>query len=99
MNIANKYVRFYAPLFFNTIKTKKNFRLIKFLLSKKKLIFIEKHLDFKLAVIKEANARNNALQPADKILKADPCTSGLAIKRKLGASDRGVTVNGVYAFA
>ena len=56
-------------------------------------------MDFKRALTKEASARNNVLKDAEKILKADRRTSGSAIKRELGANDRGVTVNGVYAFS
>ena len=58
-----------------------------------------KNVDFKRARTKDANARNNALKGVEKILKADPHTSGHTIKRELGAKDRGVTVNGVYAFS
>ena len=58
-----------------------------------------KNVDFKRALTKEANARNNALKDAEKILKADPRTSGHTINRELGAKDRGVIVNSVYKFS
>ena len=58
-----------------------------------------KNVEFKRALTKEVGARNNVLKDVEKMLKADLRTSGLAIKRELGAKDRGVTVNGVYAFS
>ena len=58
-----------------------------------------KKVDVRRALTKEASARNNVLKDAENILKADPRTSGSAIKRELGANDRGVIVNGVYVFS
>ena len=58
-----------------------------------------KNVEFKRALTKVACARNNVLKDVEKILKSDPRTSELTIKRELGPKDRGVIVNGVDAFS
>ncbi len=69
-------------------------------LSGKSQLKIEgKTVDMKRALTKEANARNNALKDAEKALKGDARVSGAVIKREFGNNERGVTVNGVYAFS
>ena len=59
----------------------------------------KKKVDMKRGLTKEANARNNALKDAEKLLKSDSRCSGATVKREYGKNERGVTVNGAYAFS
>ena len=65
---------------------------------KEKLKILQKAVDIKRGLTREAMTRNNALKDAEKILLADPRCIGKTVKREYG-NERGVSVNRVYAFS
>lgn len=58
-----------------------------------------KAINMKCGSTREATMRHNALRDADRLLSSDARLCGQEVKRVMSHTERGVTVNGAYAFS